>query len=553
MASLGDVPSCSLEGVVLTSARSSVASLERHFPFTMDEFAEITQHLLRSSPDALVVIDDQGAIRFANDTVSEVFGYAPEQLIGQRLDMLVPERFRHRHMGHVTGFVREPRSREMGAALGELYARRADGSEFHAGIRLAPFRINGKLFVAAAIRDTSERQRINEALIAAREEAERANRAKSRFLATASHDLRQPLQTIKLLNAAMTRLAGDQEIASLLKHQEQAIESTARLLNALLDISRLESGAIEPQEAQVFLPEMLENLRSEFDSIARARGLDLKIHAVPVTVLTDRVLFYQLLQNLVGNALKYTDHGSVSVDCRLDAEGLTVCIRDTGIGIPPDKLERIFDEYYQVDTHGTKRLGVGLGLAIVKEVARLLKFRVKISSVVGQSTEAAVIIPSELLDRTLPQSSPLQVDTVGVAPMPSTRILLVEDNDGVRMATELFLKLEGFDVRSAASFAEAMHMAESLRERELIVADYHLDSSHTGLDVLARVRMKHGPDVPGVILSGDLPTLMRTLTTPIPASRFLSKPVDTDALLQAVKELSAARPNDSVVNRRANG
>jgi PAS domain S-box-containing protein len=507
----------------------------------MDEFSEITQHLLRSSPDALVVIDDRGSIRFANDTVTDLFGYTPDQLLGHSIDILVPERFRGRHTRHVAGFVHEPRSREMGAALADLYARRADGSEFAAGIRLAPFRLGEKLFVAAAIRDTTERQRINEALVAAREEAVQANRAKSRFLATASHDLRQPLQTIKLLNAAMSRLAGDSEIGGLLKHQEQAIESTTRLLNALLDISRLESGAIEPQQTRIYLPETLDELRSEFDSVARARGLELRLQSVGVTVLTDRVLFYQLLQNLVGNAVKYTDKGSISIECKTDEGALVISIRDTGIGIPPDKLERIFDEYYQVDTHGTKRLGVGLGLAIVKEVARLLNFRVKITSTVGHSTEVTISIPadqiaaggSELVEPAVDRSEQRQ------APAPATRILLIEDNDGVRMATELFLKLEGYEVRSAGSFADALKMVESLRAGDIIVADYHLDSSHTGLDVLLKVRIERGIDIPGIILSGDLPSLVRTISTPIPATRFLSKPVDTEALLQAIRELSA--------------
>lgn len=521
----------------------------------MDEFAEITQHLLRSSPDALVVIDDQGSIRFANDTVTDLFGYTPEQLLGQSIDILVPERFRSRHGRHVSGFAYEPRNREMGASIADLYARRADGTEFAAGIRLAPFRIAGKMFVAAAIRDTTERQRINEALVAAREDAERANRAKSRFLATASHDLRQPLQTIKLLNAAMMRLAQDSEIASLLKHQQQAIESTTRLLNALLDISRLESGAIEPQRTPVFLPEMLENLHSEFGAVAHARSLQLTIRPLPVTVTTDRVLFYQLLQNLVGNALKYTDHGTVTVECCVDAEALSIHVRDTGVGIPPDKLERIFDEYYQVDTHGTKRLGVGLGLAIVKEVARLLNFRVKINSTLGRSTEVIVTIPSEVVAQGAHEAAPQHSDPVADTSAPAIRVLLVEDNDGVRMATELFLKLEGFEVRSAGSYSEALHLAKSLREGDIIVADYHLDSAHTGLEVLANVRAERGVDVPGVILSGDLPSLVRTISAPIPASRFLSKPVDTDALLQAIKELSAARHEEHsavVRERRAN-
>ena len=132
-----------------------------------------------------------------------LFGYSREQLVGQSIDMLVPERFRFRHGAHMAGYLHDPTAREMGARIIDLFARRADGSEFPAGIRLAPVHDGEKTFVAAAIRDMSERRAINDALVAAREEADRANMAKSRFLATASHDLRQPLQTIRLLNASL--------------------------------------------------------------------------------------------------------------------------------------------------------------------------------------------------------------------------------------------------------------------------------------------------------------------------------------------------------------
>ena len=505
----------------------------------MDEFAEITQHLLRSSPDALVVVDDRGRILFANDTVTELFGYRPEQLLNQSLDVLVPERMRERHARYIAGFFREPRSREMGAALAQLFARRADGSEFAAGIRLAPFKIGDKLLVAAAIRDGTERQRINEALVAAHEEAVAANRAKSRFLATASHDLRQPLQTIRLLNATMSRMAGAEEIGTLLKHQEQAIESTTRLLNALLDISRLESGAVQPQSARVWIPDLFEELRAEFDPVARARGLRLQVNAAAVSIDTDRVLFQQLLQNVLSNACKYTDEGTVTLDCTPQEDGLAIRVTDTGIGIPPDKLERIFDEYYQVDTHGAKRLGVGLGLAIVKEVARLLEFKIGITSQLGRSTQVLVCIPKARIVQSA--TAPLQavIAPVATAAQAATRILLVEDNEGVRIATELFLRLEGYETRSASSFAEAEALLPTLRPGDLIVADYHLDSLHSGIDVLRRARLVSGAEVPGVILSGDLPSVVRSLATPIPAARFLGKPVDTNALLLAIEELSA--------------
>ena len=457
---------------------------------------DITQHLLRFSPDALIVIDTGGHIRFANETVTALFGYSPEQLVGKPLDTLIPERLRGRHGGHLAAYMSQPGSREMGARIADLFARRADGSEFAAGIRLAPFRIDDKLFVAAAIRDNTERQQINEALVAAREEADRANRAKSRFLATASHDLRQPIQTIRLLNAAMLKVASV-EMRVLLQQQERAIEGMTRMLNALLDISRLESGAIEPVPSPVVVSEVLHQLHSEFDSVAHARGISLRIDRAALVVITDRTLFYQLLQNLVGNALKYTDRGEVAVTCAVgvDALGvnaLTVTVSDTGIGIPADKLDRIFDEYYQVDTQGAKRMGVGLGLAIVKEVARLLGFTVTITSRVGEGTQASITIPKEFLAEVPTSVEPAALAAVTVETTRRSRILLVEDNDGVRLATELFLRFEGFPVVSAPSVAEAETLFQTFPGSDLahtlIVADYHLDGRNTGLDLLGRLR-----------------------------------------------------------------
>jgi PAS domain S-box-containing protein len=506
----------------------------------MDELREITEHLLRFSPDALVVVDDRGLIRFANDTVRDVLGYDPAALAGKPLETLIPQRLRANHGKHTAGFMREPNSREMGARIADLFALRADGSEFPAGIRLSPFRIGEKLFVAAAIRDMTERRIVNDELVLARKEADRANRAKSRFLATASHDLRQPMQTIRLLNAAMTKIVPEAEVRDLLQQQSQAIESMTRLLNALLDISRLESGAIEPVNSGVRVAEIFAELHTEFCSLALAREIELQVESSSVVVSTDRTLFYQLLQNLLGNALKYTDRGSVRVRCAEEGDAVAITVEDTGIGIPADKLERIFDEYYQVDTHGTKRMGVGLGLAIVKEVARLLGFSVKIHSVVGKGTQVALRIPGRYrLAATVPSPVAQAAPTVA-APARKARLILVEDNDGVRLATELFLKLEGHETLSAPTLAEAEVLLQRLQPGDVVIADYHLDDKNTGLDMLIRLRERVGYDVPGVVLSGDLPSVLRTVKTPITACRFLSKPVDTDALIEAIAELSRA-------------
>jgi PAS domain S-box-containing protein len=505
----------------------------------MDELSAVTQHLVRFAPDALIVIDDQGRICFANETVRHLFGHSPAALQGRSIDALVPERLRGRHGRHIAGFMNEPDNREMGARIADLFALRADGSEFSAGIRLAPFRIGDKLFVAAAIRDMTERRVINEELVAARKEADRANRAKSRFLATASHDLRQPIQTIRLLNAAMTKAVPDPQIRELLQHQAQAIESMARLLNALLDISRLESGAIEPVVTEVSLADVLAELRSEFDSIARTRDIDLRFDRSTLAVATDRTLFQQLLQNLIGNAIKYTDRGSVTLRCVKEDAALAIVIEDTGIGIPADKLERIFDEYYQVDTHGTKRMGVGLGLAIVKEVARLLGFTVQITSKVGEGTQARVRIPNRFLVAGVTPAAPGLAQSSGDA-LRKARIILVEDNEGVRIATQTFLKFEGYETLSAPTVAEAEKLFAHMQPGDVVIADYHLDGRNTGLDMLLRLRAQVGREVPGIVLSGDLPTVLRSLKAPVAHCKFLGKPVDTAALVDAIAELSAA-------------
>jgi PAS domain S-box-containing protein len=507
----------------------------------MAENSSIARRLLQFSPDAMLVVDEQGIIQFSNETSSSLFGYTPEQLIGQPIKLLIPERFHMRHSGHVSSFLRQPSSREMGARISDLFARRADGSEFPAGIRLSPFRDGERSFVAAAIRDVTERRSISDALVAAREDADRANRAKSRFLATASHDLRQPLQAIRLINASMQKLTQlAPELSDLVRHQELAIDSATRLLNALLDISRLESGAIEPQLSPVSLAEIFDNINGEFEPAAAAKSLQLGFVDTQVVLSTDHTLFVQLLQNLIGNALKYTEQGYVRISHEIETDALVLKIEDSGVGIPKDKLERIFDEYYQIGPQGTQRLGVGLGLAIVREVSRLLGYSVAVASTVGKGSCVSVRIPRHRLLSATEAPAREMADVATTNTLSGCRLVLLEDNDSVRMATELFLTLEGFETRAAATVVEAEGLLADMRPGDVLIADYHLDGKLTGLDVLKQLRARKGRDVPAILLSGDLPSMMRVVKGSIPFCRFLSKPVDTKALLSAIAELSGS-------------
>jgi two-component system, sensor histidine kinase len=507
----------------------------------MGEISSIAQRLLQFSPDAMLVVDAQGLIQFSNETSSSLFGYAPDQLVGQPIKLLIPERFHARHGAHVSDYLREPSSREMGARISDLFARRSDGTEFPAGIRLSPFSDGGQSFVAAAIRDMTERRSINDALVAAREEADRANRAKSRFLATASHDLRQPLQAIRLINASMRKLtAHAPDLRDLVHHQEMAIDSATRLLNALLDISRLESGAIDPQLSPVSLSAAFEDLVREFEPVAAAKNLQLGFADTQIVMSTDRTLFTQLLQNLIGNALKYTEQGYVRISQTIDSDALLLKIEDSGVGIPGDKLDRIFDEYYQIGPQGTQRVGVGLGLAIVREVSRLLGYSVAVTSTVGEGSCVSVRIPRHrLLSETEAPPARENGDISAANGMSKCRLVLLEDNDSVRVATELFLSLEGFETRTAATIADAESLLTDMQPGDVFITDYHLDGKLSGLDVLQQLRVQQGRDVPAILLSGDLQSMMRVIKTSIPHCRFLSKPVDTKALLSAIAELSS--------------
>lgn len=507
----------------------------------MRDLASISQLLVQFSPDALLVVDGNGVIRYANATAASVFNYGETELLGKHMETLIPERFHIRHGAHVVNYLRSPVNREMAARVQDLFARRADGTEFPAGIRLAPFESGGETYIALAVRDMTERREINDALSEAREEAERANRAKSRFLATASHDLRQPMQTVRMLNASMLKLVDSQpDLQDLLVRQEQAINGATRLLNSLLDISRLESGAIEPNLASVPMNELFEELRQEFQGVATAKGLSIEFPVSGIVLSTDRVLLAQLLQNLIGNSLKYTERGFVRIRLFPGSDDLMLVVEDSGVGIPEQKLDRIFEEYYQVGPEGTRRLGVGLGLAIVREVARILGYSVSVLSSIGRGTEVRVRIPA---GRVLSTTAPEQTDPAPQSPGPPgtrhSRIVLLEDNDAVRRATELFLTLEGHEVQSAASVADAEPLLRSMARGDVLITDYHLGQGITGLGVLEQLRIKNDWCIPAIVLSGDLQSMMRGVKSPPPNTRFLSKPVDARALTQAIDELSA--------------
>jgi signal transduction histidine kinase/CHASE3 domain sensor protein len=233
-----------------------------------------------------------------------------------------------------------------------------------------------------------------ETIRAARDEANRANQTKGRFLATASHDLRQPLQALSMLNGSLRRRIADPEAGQIASQQQQAITVMAGLLNALLDISKLESGTVKPQIAACDLGALFEELGREFAAPAASKGLKLEVAPCQELALTDRLLLGQVLRNLLGNAVRYTRSGSVRLACRGEGDRLRIDVADTGIGIPPEHLRDIFDEFFQIGASpGGAREGHGLGLSIVKRAAQLLQHELRVQSDPGKGSVFSLLVP----------------------------------------------------------------------------------------------------------------------------------------------------------------
>ncbi len=497
--------------------------------------SELVGSVLDSAPDAMIIIDSTGQILFANRQVSAIFGHENADIVGKHVEMLLPERFRVRHIGHRRGYTANVRVRPMGAGL-DLFGMRKDGTEFPVEISLSPLGKDGEVRVAAAIRDVTERKHVEQALEVARRDAEHANLAKSRFLATASHDLRQPLQTLGLLNGALRRMTTDTECQEVLAQQEQAIDAMSRLLNALLDISKLESGAITLARTDFQLAPVFEELRRDFAGVAASKGLRFSVDSPVAEVHSDPALVTQLLRNLLSNAVKYTREGAVELRCDQRGAHLRIEVRDTGIGIASDQVPLIFEEFYQVGVSpNSSRDGYGLGLSIVQRIARLLEIEVDVTSAPGKGSAFAIELPPAR-HGTARLSAAARQPPEPASEAAGHRVLLVEDEPAVRNAMRMLLRMEGYRVIAAATAAEALVELEDDPQFDLIVSDYHLEAGRTGTEVISAARARLGRTLNAVLVTGDTSAAIRELPED-EHLRIISKPINSENLLRLVRAL----------------
>jgi two-component system CheB/CheR fusion protein len=491
------------------------------------------QNVLYSTDVATLFLDTQLKIRFFTPATKSLFNVIPSDVGRSILDLhsLVSDDALADDARTVLSSL-TPVEQEIETQAGAWYLR-----------RILPYRTqdNGVEGVVITFADITERKHISDALAAAKRQADLANIAKSRFLAAASHDLRQPLQTLSLIRGLLQRRVREtktEEALKLIQRLDDTADTMSGMLNALLDINQIDSGTVNVNLANFPINELLDRLGDEFSYHAQADKLAFRVVPCGLWIRSDVRLLEQMLRNLLSNAFKYTKQGRILLGCRRHAGRLTIEICDTGLGIPEREFQAIFEEYHQLDNAVRDRSrGLGLGLSIVNGLGTLLGHRVRIRSQTGKGSIFAVEVP---LSSNEPVTAPRQAE---LAPKdraicgagPKCNILIVDDDPDVRESLEQYLNGEGYRTATATDGMAALAIPGAIRP-DIILADYNLTNGINGLQVAEKLREALHREVPVIILTGDIST--GTLGD---IARYdcvqLSKPVKLTELTLAIERL----------------
>ncbi|OCP25083.1 MULTISPECIES: hybrid sensor histidine kinase/response regulator [unclassified Ensifer] len=393
------------------------------------------------------------------------------------------------------------------------------------------------------LRETVSLRLENESLVGhlqeERDRAQAADRAKTRFLAAASHDLRQPIHALSLLVSTLAILGQRGNVSSgdardLATRAKSAVGNLSGLLNALLDISRLDAGIVTVVNETMALRDLFRDLRDEFAAEAHQRGLELRIVDSDLLVDSDPMMLRRILNNLLSNALRYTKAGSILLGCRRRGNTVEIQVLDTGSGIPADQQAMIFEEFVQLQNPARDRTqGLGLGLAIVRRTAELLQHPLRLVSVPGRGSMFSITVP-----RAHPVRSILQRGQPSPAADITAGIMLVEDEKDVFDAMVRLLTLEGHRVYAGRSVGEVLKVhTEALMAGDapvdLIVADYRLEHGTTGLDAIQALSAHIGRRVPAIIVTGDTsPSRLKEVSAS--SVRILHKPITGEELREVI-------------------
>jgi len=528
-----------IQGVVMTFADISEMKAVEQESETARAYSNSIIDTIRQS---LVVLDHELNIVSASPSFYRSFAVKPDEAVGQQLPKL---RDRCLDVPTLCNF------------LNRIAAGHEVTEDYEIEIDLPPrgrrvLLLNAREIAAAlpakkkillTIDDITDRKQAEMALETAKKRAERANLGKSRFLAAASHDLRQPLQTIALLQGVLASKQ-DPDTLQLAGRLGESLDVMSGMLNKLLDINELEAGIVKPAPLNFPIRDLLERLRSEFTGQARDKGLRCHVISSRQNVRSDPDLLEQMIRNLLSNALKYTSHGKILLGCRRRGDRLRIEVCDTGSGIPERELDAVFEEFHQLDNPARERSrGLGLGLSIVQRLADLLGHTIDVRSRPGKGSVFSIEVPCVAKEAQGALRPEVQAPVARVSEGKS--ILVIEDDPAIREMLQLLFQIDGYHTTAAADGKSGLELiARGTIQPHIVIADYNLPNGLTGLDVAARLRETFDRALPVLIVTGDIST--DTLRAIAKAGCVqLNKPIRAEELIRLVRAQLADAPKKS--------
>ena len=514
----------------LQSLNEELTALNSQLQETLDRqrvTSNDLQNVLYSTDVATLFLDAKLNIRFFTPATTALFNLIPGD-IGRPIDDLKSLSSDTELANDALAVLksRDGIDREIETTTGVWFLR-----------RILPYLADGGKVegVVITFTDISERKQIKRALEDAIQHAERANAAKSRFLAAASHDLRQPLQTLALLQGLLAKIVQSPKEQQLVQRVDDTLGAMSGMLNTLLDINQIEAGTVRGEISTFPVGDLLERLRDEFVYHAEAKKLSLRLVPCSLSIASDPRLLEQILRNLISNAIKYTESGKILIGCRRRGDQLSIEVWDSGLGIDGTHLDAIFEEYHQVDNVAREKArGLGLGLSIVKRLGDLLGHAVLVRSVLGKGSVFAVGVKSVPHQ---PGHNVAKPEKSQPAKLLKGRILIIEDDPEVRDLLEQLVREEGHHVQYAHDGVAALALVERAKLKpDLILSDYNLPGGMNGVEATESLRKAIKHPVPVIILTGDISTTALRNIADL-ACEQLNKPVKPKTLIQTIRRL----------------
>lgn len=503
----------------------------------------ITAAIVSAAVDGIITIDERGRMLSFNPAAERLFGYSTAEVLNRNVSMLMPEPYRSQHDGYLHNYRSTGAPKIIGIGR-EVTGRRKDGSVFPMELAVGKSPDPGPRLFAGIVRDITARKQAEEELRTAKDQAERAILAQSKFLAAASHDLRQPVQALTLFASALAAKITGAPASALLDDMRGSLEALNMLLDSLLDVSRLDAGTIIPHETTFSVAAVLERLVTEFTP--QADDKQIAFSSVPSSALvrTDPTLLYRVIQNFLSNAVRYTSQGRVLIGCRRYGRKLRIEVLDTGVGIPEPLQQEIFKEFFQVGNLERDRTkGLGLGLAIVQRLGTLLRCRVTVKSKEGRGSAFGIEVPLVGFNKAT-NVVVLRPDAPKPALTGKGLVFVIDDEPTVLKGLRLVIDGWGYTVLTARTELEAIQTLTTRQQApDLIIADYRLRGICTGAQVITHIRQVFGRQIPGILITGDTaPERIREASDH--GLTLLHKPVAPPELLTAImaKLAGAADP-----------